>query len=85
MATVSRRDAAVNKGGRPRKILPCALGKKIDSRLEKIGMTRPELAKAVGISYVSIHLIIHGKNQPRLQTAKKICDALGVSMSSIFD
>jgi|APCry1669188879_1035177.scaffolds.fasta_scaffold30507_2 DNA-binding XRE family transcriptional regulator len=85
MATVSRRENVVNKGGAPRTREPSALGKKIDSRLEKIGMTRPELAKAVGIGYVSMHHIIHGVNQPRLETAKKICDALGVSLSSLFD
>lgn len=84
MATVSRREVVVNKGGRPRTLKPCAVGRKIDAILLSKRMTRSELAAEVGISKVAMHHIIHGTNQPRLQTAKKICTALGVGLAEIF-
>jgi transcriptional regulator with XRE-family HTH domain len=81
MATAKKRQP--HPGGRPRKRVPTTWGKRVDKLAEARGLTRRELAERVGISPVSLWQFLMGEARPRLDTAGRIADALGVSLDQL--
>lgn len=79
--------AAVRKtkpvGGRPRKRVPTPWGQRVDKMAERRGLSRTELAERVGITPVSLWQFLMGLARPRLETAGKLADALGVSLDKL--
>jgi DNA-binding XRE family transcriptional regulator len=80
MATV-RKDR--HAGGRPRTCVPTAWGKRVDRLAEQKGLTRRDLAERVGITPVSLWQFLMGKARPRLETAGRMADALGVPLDKL--
>jgi transcriptional regulator with XRE-family HTH domain len=70
-------------GGRPRKNTPCEWGRRVDALAKKRGLTRSELAERVGIRYVSLWGLIMGLSRPKMDTACKLADALGVPLDKL--
>ena len=58
---------------------------RIAEALLRAGMNARELAKATGISEVSIYKEVNGKTAPRNSTLKKICDALKVDPAEVCE
>lgn len=60
----------------------------IGSRIKEIrlskGMQSNELADKAGISNVYLSYIEHGNKTPALETLRKICDSLGVTLTDFF-
>jgi transcriptional regulator with XRE-family HTH domain len=79
MATVSQKDI----GGRPRQKTPCAWGRRVEAMARARGLSRTELAKRVGITYVSLWGFLMGNSRPSLQTACKLADALRVPLDKL--
>lgn len=52
-------------------------------RLEK-GLTQEELAFRSGCSRITIWSVENGKSQPRVDIAKRIADALGVTLDQLM-
>jgi transcriptional regulator with XRE-family HTH domain len=50
---------------------------------ERRGLTRSELAERVGITPVSLWQFLMGKARPRLETAGRLADALGVPLDKL--
>lgn len=50
----------------------------------KHGMTQMELAKRVGVSQPSIASMEAGRTHPRIKTAKKLAEVLGVSWDMFY-
>jgi transcriptional regulator with XRE-family HTH domain len=50
---------------------------------ERRGLSRTELAERVGITPVSLWQFLMGLARPRLETAGKLADALGVSLDKL--
>jgi DNA-binding XRE family transcriptional regulator len=74
---------APHPGGRPRKRTPTAWGKRVDKLAEARGLTRRELAERVGISPVSLWQFLMGQARPRLETAGRMADVLGVPLDKL--
>jgi transcriptional regulator with XRE-family HTH domain len=70
-------------GGRPRKCVPTPWGQRVDKLAERRGLTRSELAERVGITPVSLWQFLMGKARPRLETAGRLADALGVPLDKL--
>jgi transcriptional regulator with XRE-family HTH domain len=70
-------------GGRPRKRTPTAWGRRVDKLAEARGLTRRDLAERVGISPVSLWQFLMGQARPRLETAGRLADALGVPLDKL--
>ena len=70
-------------GGRPRKNQPCAWGKKVEAMAQKRGMSRRDLAEKADITYEGLWALLMGKAKPRLETACKLADALGVPVQKL--
>jgi transcriptional regulator with XRE-family HTH domain len=70
-------------GGRPRHRIPTAWGKRVDRLAEQRGLTRRQLAERVGISPVSLWQFLMGDARPRLETAGRLADALGVPLDKL--
>jgi transcriptional regulator with XRE-family HTH domain len=70
-------------GGRPRRRIPTAWGKRVDAMAEQRGLSRRELAERVGISPVSLWQFLMGDARPRLETAGRLADALGVPLDKL--
>lgn len=51
---------------------------------EELGLTQQELAQIVGLSQETISQYEIGSRTPNIITAKKIADALNVSLDNIF-
>jgi transcriptional regulator with XRE-family HTH domain len=79
MARVKERHA----GGRPRRKVPSEWGKRVEAMATRRGLTRSELASRVGISYVSMWLLIMGRTRPKMETACRLADVLGVSLDKL--
>lgn len=54
------------------------------SRMKK-GLSVRQLAKAADVNPVTISKIENGISKPTPSTAKKICDAIGVSFDELFE
>jgi len=81
MAT--KKQAPRHPGGRPRKRTPTAWGQRIDKLAEQRGLSRRELAERVGITPVSLWQFLMGEARPRLETAGRLADALGVPLDKL--
>lgn len=81
MAT--RKKPARQPGGRPRKRTPTEWGQRVDKLAERRGLSRSELAERVGITPVSLWQFLMGKARPRLETAGRLADALGVPLDKL--
>jgi transcriptional regulator with XRE-family HTH domain len=55
----------------------------VDALAKKRGLTRSELAERVGIRYVSLWGLIMGLSRPKMDTACKLADALGVPLDKL--
>lgn len=60
-------------------------GQRIRAARVKAHMTQAELADKLHTSYVVISQYENGKRNPKLETIKKIADALGVMPSTLLD
>jgi len=72
-----------NLGGRPRSVQLSPLGERIESLAKVKGLTRQELSQQSGVSANALWSVLAGKTRPRLDTAIKIADALGVPVNSL--
>jgi len=72
-----------NKGGRPRSCHLSALGMRIETLSKVKGLNRQELAEQAGVSRHALWSVLVGNTRPRLDTAIKIADALGVPVNSL--
>jgi DNA-binding XRE family transcriptional regulator len=52
--------------------------------LEKHQKTQVWLSEELGVSTISVNNWVQNKNQPSLETALKICKALGVKISELI-
>lgn len=50
----------------------------VTRRRKEMGMTNYELAKIAGVSRESLYKLEAGKHTPTLETAEKVCRALGM-------
>jgi transcriptional regulator with XRE-family HTH domain len=75
--------APKNVGGRPRSVQLSSLGERIENLAKIKGLTRQELSEQSGVSANALWSVLAGKTRPRLDTAIKIADALGVPVSSL--
>jgi transcriptional regulator with XRE-family HTH domain len=60
------------------------LGQIMEARREKLGLSLNALAKKVGVSHVALIKIRDGKNDPRIETLRKIAEALGIPASDLL-
>lgn len=51
---------------------------------ESIGMTQYGIAKETGLSQPYVNGIFKGQKTPTLETLKKICSALGITLAEFF-
>ena len=52
----------------------------LGAALDEAGLTQGELAERVGIAPASVSRYMSGKRLPRIETVRKIADALGISV-----
>lgn len=52
--------------------------------LKEKGMSQSDLARQLQVLPCSIHAVIHGRSEPMLTTARRIVDALGVSLDEAW-
>lgn len=50
-------------------------------RAEKRGITRYRIAQESGVSQSQLSRFAAGENEPKLSTAEKICEAIGVRLA----
>lgn len=53
--------------------------------MEKCGMTQREMCDLAGIYPADLSRILTGKSEPRLSTAQKIAQTLGVRVADLLD
>ena len=70
-------------GGRPRRRTPCAWGRRVEALARAKGLSRTELAERIGINYVSLWGLLMGLSRPKLDTACKLADVLGVPLDKL--
>lgn len=58
--------------------------KEFNERLIKDGFSKRGFAQKSCVPYATLIQISNGKQSPRPETAKKICEALGVNFDDIF-
>lgn len=61
------------------------IGDKIKEYRKQLGLTQVQLAKRLGITQGTLALYETGKRHPKIETVKRIADALCVSSSKLFD
>lgn len=61
------------------------IGKKIKQLRNAQGLTGIELGKKANIGQSTISAIEAGKRSPTIETVEKICAALGIHVSDLFD
>ena len=77
--------AKKHAGGRPRTLPVCQLGQTIESLARRRGMTRNDLARATGLSAVTLHTICTGRvREPKASTLAMIAAALNVSVTRLM-
>lgn len=69
--------------GRPRETPTCQWGKKVESLADSLGLSRRQLAEKAGVTQESLRRLLIGANRPRLTTAIRLADALGVSIEEL--
>ncbi|MBR5180251.1 MAG: helix-turn-helix transcriptional regulator [Lachnospiraceae bacterium] len=50
----------------------------------KLGLSQRDLAKKAGVSHNTVYNVENAKGTQSLTTYKKICDALGIKVSSVL-
>jgi transcriptional regulator with XRE-family HTH domain len=55
----------------------------VDALAKRRGLSRTELAERVGIRYVSLWALLMGSSRPRMETACKLADVLGVPLDKL--
>lgn len=61
-------------------------GEVLDHFIKKVGISKAELARRVGVSRSQITELVNGKTkEPTLTRAKLIADALGVPLNDMLD
>ena len=61
-----------------------SVGGRVAAMREAAGLSQYELAEAAGITRQALRNVEDGSSAPSLETARKLCEALGVSLS-VFD
>lgn len=61
------------------------LGQQIRQVRKTRGLTLQQVARKVGLTPGAISLIEHGRSNPSVGTLKRIADALGITVGSLFD
>jgi DNA-binding XRE family transcriptional regulator len=69
--------------GRPRRKVPSAWGIRIEAMASRSGLSRTQLADRIGISYVSMWQLLMGQTKPKMETACRLADALGVPLDKL--
>jgi transcriptional regulator with XRE-family HTH domain len=59
------------------------MGERIERLAKRRGLTRDELAARAEMSGVGLWGILTGKHRPRLDTAAKLAEALGVPLTKL--
>lgn len=54
-------------------------------KLIKLGFSKRGFARTIGLSEATLIQISNGKQSPRPETARKICEALKVDFDAIFE
>lgn len=80
MATVSDKHA----GGRPRTRRLSAFGKRLDALCERRHLSRNDLAKATGMSGVTIWRWMVGLSEPTLSGASRLAEAAGGKLTDLL-
>lgn len=60
-----------------------SVGQVMETNREKLGLSLNALAKKVGVSHVALIKIRDGRNNPRIETLRKIAKALGIPASDL--
>lgn len=66
-----------------RKRQPRSVGTVMETNRERLGLSLNALAKKVGVSHVALIKIRDGRNNPRIETLRKIAKALGIPASDL--
>lgn len=66
-----------------RKRQPKSVGTVMETNRERLGLSLNALAKKVGVSHVALIKIRDGRNNPRIETLRKIAKALGIPASDL--
>jgi len=78
-------DAATSSAGRRN---PAAAGETLHNRMAVLrverGVTRRQLAEAVGVHYQTVGYLERGEYSPSLHLALRIADFFGVSVETVF-
>ncbi len=61
------------------------MGRNIQRYMDKLGIERKELAKAIGVPYSSLTDWINGKTYPRIDKIEKLANYFGVSKSDLVE
>ncbi len=56
----------------------------IKEKRMKLGLSQKDLAKKAGVSHNTVYNVENAKGTQSLTTYKKICDALGIKVSSVL-
>ena len=56
----------------------------IKEKRMKLGLSQRDLAKKAGVSHNTVYNVENAKGTQSLTTYKKICDALGIKVSSVL-
>lgn len=56
----------------------------IKEKRMKLGLSQKDLAKKAGVSHNTVYNVENSKGTQSLTTYKKICDALGIKVSSVL-
>ena len=62
---------------------PRSVGQVMETNRERLGLSLNALAKKVGVSHVALIKIRDGRNNPRIETLRKIAKALGIPASDL--
>lgn len=80
MATVSSKES----GGRPREWDLCELGRRIEARLQSLGMSVDNLADATGVHRQTIYDMMSGETaEPRNSTLRRVAEGLGTTREKL--
>lgn len=60
------------------------LRQRIEYTIRQSGLSRKQVAESLGVSQVSIHNWVTGKNAPDFETLVKFCDMFDVSLNVIY-
>lgn len=53
--------------------------------MDRAGLTQRDLAKKVGAGYPGINRVLQGKQNPTIEMADKLADAVGIPLSKLLE